>query len=63
MQIITNQELEVRDQITNWLHYYGVTEWVEIEKEVEGIILKELSMPTVTKVYVDSEGWLNIEHE
>lgn len=60
MQVI-NSELSVREQITEWLRYYGVSQYVEIEQEVENIILKELSSGEVSKVYIDAEGGLNIE--
>ncbi len=56
-----NQELSRREQITKWLAYYGLHEYVEIEPEAEPYILNTLLGPDVKRAYINENGGLTIE--
>lgn len=52
-----------REQITKWLAYYGVHDYVEIEKEAEDFVLNNLMQHDVTRAFVNKEGALIIEFD
>jgi hypothetical protein len=56
-------ETSKKEQIIKWLAYYGVHNYVEIEKEAEDIILMALMKQDVTRAFVNKEGALIIEFE
>lgn len=58
-----NQGTPIKEQITKWLAYYGIHQYVEIEKEAENFVLTNLMQADVTRVFINKEGGLVIEFD